>query len=118
MTDLMTIQTTARLLISRSREHDLTFDAEDLILYRSRSFSKKTQEYLTDLVRNAQRVAFSNFFSNVLVGASNEGSETGDVGIWLGNGDYGKGKEGNMMNMLGLPDSWLQTVGIITQLNS
>lgn len=106
----MSIQTTARLLITRSKEEDLTFDSEDLILYRSHSFSKKTQVYLTDLVRSAQRVAFANFFSNVLVGGSNEGSETGDVGVWLGTGDYGKGKEGNVLTALGLPYGWLQTV--------
>ena len=49
----------------------------------------------------------------LLVGASNEGGETGDAGIWLGNGDYGKGKEGNILKALGLPESWLPTVGTV-----
>lgn len=114
MTNFMTIRTTARLLVTRSEADDLTFDGEDLILYRTRSFSKKTQLYLTDLVCNAQRIAFGNYFPNLLVGASNEGSETGDIGVWLGNEDYGKGKEGSVLNILGLPESWLQTVCIVT----
>lgn len=118
MTDWMTMQTTARLLITRSSEEELTFDSEYLILYRSLSFTKKTQDHLTNLVQKAQQIAFANYFSNVLVGASDEGSETGDIGVWLGAGSYGKGKEGNILNTLGLPDSWLQTVGIINRISS
>jgi len=109
MTDLMPIQTTARFLIVRSRE-ELTFDADNLILYKKPSFTEDTKEYLTELVRDAQRVAFSNYFSNVLVGPSDEGGETGDVGLWLGQGDYGKGKEVNVLKALGFPEPWIDTV--------
>ncbi len=109
MTDLMPIQTTARLLIVRSQE-ELTFDADDLILYKTSSLTEETKEYLTELARDAQRVAFSNYFSNVLVGPSDEGGETGDVGIWLGQGDYGKGKEVSILKSLGFPERWIDTV--------
>jgi len=112
MTDLMPIQTTARLLMSRSQAEDLTFDAEDLVLFRSDlpHFSKQSKEVLTELVRNAQRVAHANYFANVLVGPSDEGSEGGDVAIWLGIGDFGKGKEGNILTALGLPEAWIDRV--------
>jgi molybdopterin/thiamine biosynthesis adenylyltransferase len=110
MPDVMIIQRTGSLLRTQS-EHDLTFDSEDLILYRTRSFTKKTQVNLTELVHTAQLVAFNSFTANALVGLSNEGSDTGDVGIWLGKGDYGRGKEENILKTLGLPESWLQTVG-------
>jgi hypothetical protein len=111
MTDVMTICRTAQLLISLPEEADLTFDGEDFILYRTRSFTKKTQVYLTNLVCKAQQAAFRSCSANALVGASNEGSETGDVGVWLGDGDYGKGNEERVLKALGLPESCLATVG-------
>jgi len=98
--------------MSRSKAEDLAFDTEDLVLFRSDSpsFSKQTKEVLTELVRDAQRVAHANYFSNVLVGPSDEGSEGGDVAIWVGVGDYGKGKEGSILTALGLPEGWIQRV--------
>lgn len=105
----MPIQTAARLLIVRSRE-ELTFDADDLILYKNSSFSQQTKAYLTELVRDAQRVAFSNYVSNVLIGLSDEGGEAGDVALWLGQGSYGKGSEASILRSLGFPDEWIHTV--------
>jgi len=107
----MIIRRTANLLVLVTRSDDLTFDAEDLILYRTRSFTKETRKHLTNLVRKAQQLASQNCTANVLVGASNNGSETGDVGLWLGEGDYGKGKAENILKTLGLPESCLTSVG-------
>ena len=67
----------------------------------------EVQTYLHSLTLAANAVANENACGSVLAGQGSESDEFGDVACWLGQGDYGPGRETNVLQALGL-QSWSQ----------
>lgn len=82
---------------------DNIFNASKLSVVRKGS--SEPPEAVKELVLAAQKKAPTLLRSSVLTGSS-EGDEYGDVGVWLGEGEYGKGQEKNVLEPLGMSD-WL-----------
>lgn len=82
---------------------DNIFNASKLSVVRKGS--SEPPEAVKELVLAAQKKAPTLLRSSVLTGSS-EGDEYGDVGVWLGEGEYGKGQEKNVLEALGMSD-WL-----------
>ncbi|KDQ57738.1 hypothetical protein JAAARDRAFT_35423 [Jaapia argillacea MUCL 33604] len=68
----------------------------------SSSPSPAVQEQLRDLVLSSQEVANSAACGSFVAGQSSESDEFGDVAVWLGEGDFGKGNELRVLEALGL----------------
>lgn len=67
----------------------LEFDEGHRVVYPGARPSAETAECLYALAKEAQDTAHARACSSVLVGASSESDDTGDVAFWLGAGDYG-----------------------------
>lgn len=59
---------------------------------------------ITTLVHLAQQASSANALAcgSILAGPSSDSTEYGDVGIWLGEGPYGRGCEREVLDALGL----------------
>ena len=67
----------------------------------------EVQTYLHSLTLAANAVANENACGSVLAGQGSESDEFGDVACWLGQGEYGPGRETDVLQALGL-QSWSQ----------
>lgn len=63
--------------------------------------------YFGELAILANKAAESLACSSILAGQGSESDDTGDVALWLGEGDYGQGKEYNVLRVLEL-SPWLE----------
>lgn len=68
--------------------------------------TKQVRETLLKLAVSAQGAAEALACSSVLAGQGSESDDTGDVALWLGHGDFGRGHAQNVIEKLGLVD-WL-----------
>lgn len=59
-------------------------------------------DYLEKLVRAAQQTAESHYYGSFVAGRTSESDEFADVGVWLGEGDYQRGHEKEILDKLGL----------------
>lgn len=59
-------------------------------------------DYLEKLVRAAQQTAESHYYGSFLAGQTSESDEFADVGVWLGEGDYQRNHEKEILDKLGL----------------
>jgi hypothetical protein len=64
-------------------------------------------QYMCDLTSRAANAAESLSCSSILAGQGSESDYTGDVALWLGEGDYGPGCEKNVLALLELTP-WLE----------
>lgn len=62
----------------------------------------EVQEYMYELVQHAHKAASALSCSSILAGHTSEGDDFSDVGIWLGEGDFGKGHELDILERIGL----------------
>ena len=60
------------------------------------------QKFLYDLVIGSEAAAVSMSCSSILAGQGSESDDTGDIGVWLGEGNYGRGHAGDVLERLGL----------------
>ncbi|ETW80547.1 hypothetical protein HETIRDRAFT_101688 [Heterobasidion irregulare TC 32-1] len=67
----------------------------------------EVQTYLHSLTLAANAVANENACGSVLAGQGSESDEFGDVACWLGQGEYGPGRETDVLQALGL-QNWSQ----------
>lgn len=58
--------------------------------------------YLEKLVRAAQQTAESHYYGSFVAGQSSESDEFADIGIWLGEGNYQRNHEKEILDKLGL----------------
>ncbi|KAG2113904.1 uncharacterized protein F5147DRAFT_607850 [Suillus discolor] len=58
--------------------------------------------YLEKLVRAAQQTAESHYYGSFVTGQSSESDEFADIGVWLGEGNYQRNYEKEILNKLGL----------------
>ncbi|KAG1799803.1 uncharacterized protein HD556DRAFT_1344976 [Suillus plorans] len=58
--------------------------------------------YLEKLVRAAQQTAESHYYGSFVAGQSSESDEFADIGVWLGEGNYQRNHEKEILNKLGL----------------
>lgn len=58
--------------------------------------------YLEKLVRAAQQTAESHYYGSFVAGQSSESDEFADIGVWLGEGDYQRNHEKEILDKLGL----------------
>jgi len=63
--------------------------------------SQKVQNTIRSIVIAANQTALANACSSVLAGATSESDDYGDVGFWLGAGEFGKGNEKGVIEKLG-----------------
>ncbi|EGN99546.1 hypothetical protein SERLA73DRAFT_179618 [Serpula lacrymans var. lacrymans S7.3] len=63
------------------------------------------QEFVSRLTHAAHGAAESLTCGSIVAGHTSESDEHADVGVWLGEGDYGRGKEREVLRALGL-DGW------------
>lgn len=64
--------------------------------------SHQLLQYFENLALLANKAAESLTCSSILAGQGNESDDMGDVALWLGEGDYGPGKERNVLKLLNL----------------
>jgi len=81
-----------------------SFDSSNLILIPSGASDPpdRIKGQIKALVEAADKVATSLAFSSILAGQGSESDDNGDVGIWLGEGDYEEGREVEVLAALGL----------------
>lgn len=58
--------------------------------------------YLEKLVRAAQQTAESHYYGSFVAGQSSESDEFADIGVWLGEGNYQRNHEKEILDKLGL----------------
>ncbi|KAF8647174.1 hypothetical protein AX16_007003 [Volvariella volvacea WC 439] len=63
---------------------------------------------LYDLVIASEDAAVSLSCSSILAGQGNESDDTGDVAVWLGDGEYGPGHASDVLKRLGL-SGWAES---------
>lgn len=79
------------------------FDSTNLTLNYS---GASTPAQIKDLVLAAQDASFKVPCGSILAGASSESDDFGDVGLWLGPGDFGPGKEREVLRAMQMnPDT-------------
>lgn len=82
------------------------FDASHLALVRAGS--SPSPESIRNLVLTAQGLVNSlRDRGSILAGLRSESDEYGDVGVWLGQGEFGISHERSVLRALGL-DNWLE----------
>ncbi|KAG1851102.1 hypothetical protein F4604DRAFT_1755906 [Suillus subluteus] len=59
-------------------------------------------DYLEKLVRAAQQTAESHYCGSFVAGQTSESDEFADIGIWLGEGNYQRNHEKEILDKLGL----------------
>ena len=64
-----------------------------------------TQNYLYSLAKDAEEAAVSQSCSSILAGLGSESDDFGDVAVWLGQGEYGRGHEADALKRLGF-EQW------------
>ncbi|KAL1756404.1 hypothetical protein FB107DRAFT_273912 [Schizophyllum commune] len=64
-----------------------------------------TQNYLYSLAKDAEEAAVSQSCSSILAGLGSESDDFGDVAVWLGQGEYGRGHEVDALKRLGF-EQW------------
>lgn len=86
-----------------------SFDSSNLLLIRKGASppQDKVRGQIKALAEAAEKAATSLACSSILAGQGSEGDDDGDVGIWLGQGDYGEGYESEVLEALGL-ENWAQ----------
>ena len=86
-----------------------SFDSSNLILTQNEATvpPDKVKGQIKALVQAAEKAATSLAYSSMLAGAGSESDENGDVGIWLGKGQYGAGHENEVLKALAL-EGWAQ----------
>src|ERR1700734_2331831 len=86
-----------------------SFDSSNLILIRNGASAPPDDIkcLIKTLVEAAQAAASSLACSSILAGQGSESDDDGDVGLWLGKGDYGEGHEREVLEALGL-QGWAQ----------
>ncbi|KAL1748592.1 hypothetical protein HDZ31DRAFT_29305 [Schizophyllum fasciatum] len=63
------------------------------------------QNYLYSLAKHAEAAAVSQSCSSILAGLGSESDDFGDVAVWLGQGEYGRGHEADALKRLGF-EKW------------
>ncbi|KAI0321092.1 hypothetical protein OF83DRAFT_1280692 [Amylostereum chailletii] len=71
----------------------------------SASAPPEVQSFIRDLASAANKVANANACGSLLAGQGSESDDFGDVGVWLGEGELGRGHEEDALKALGL-QSW------------
>lgn len=94
--DAKAIVTTVDLLC-RMAGQPLKFSASHLTLLDD------NKGYFYQLALKAHLLAMANGCSSILAGQGSESDDTGDVGFYLGEGDYEKAE--NVLKTLGLPEN-------------
>ncbi len=104
-----TVFSLAQIQGAFDNNHSLFIFSPDhlLILPRTHSPSDTISSYYADLTLLANNAAESLSCSSILAGQGNESDDTGDVALWLGEGDYGPGKEENVLKLLSLTP-WIE----------
>ncbi|KAG2342540.1 hypothetical protein BDR05DRAFT_349462 [Suillus weaverae] len=59
-------------------------------------------DYLEKLVRAAQQTAESHYYGSFVAGQISESDEFADIGVWLGEGNYQRNHEKEILDKLGL----------------
>ncbi|KAG2031285.1 hypothetical protein BDR03DRAFT_972852 [Suillus americanus] len=59
-------------------------------------------DYLEKLVRAAQQAAESHYCGSFVAGQTSESDEFADIGVWLGEGNYRRNHEKDILDKLGL----------------
>lgn len=104
---VQSIESTLKALLPNSTfTSSSNFDASNLSLIHKGSSAPP--EAVRSLVLTAQQMVNSlRDRSSILGGLRSESDEYGDVGVWLGDGDYGKGREKDILRTLGM-EGWLE----------
>lgn len=64
--------------------------------------SKPLQDYFYELAYSAEAAAVTLACSSILAGQGSESDDFGDVSVWFGEGDFGKGREELILSKLGM----------------
>ena len=103
---VQSIESTLNALLPKSSLSGGNFDASHLSVIRKGSSTPS--EAVKTLVITAQQMVNSlRDRSSILAGLRSESDEFGDMGVWLGAGDYGKGREKDVIDALGMKE-WLE----------
>lgn len=78
------------------------FDSTNLTLNYS---GTATPPQIKDLVLAAQDASLKVPCGSILAGSSSESDDFGDVGLWLGPGDFGPGKEKEVLKVMHIDSS-------------
>ena len=80
----------------------LVIDGVPVLVPRGEAPGDVVREFLVNLTRRAASAASALACGSILAGATSETDEYGDIAFWLGEGDFGPGREREVLDALGL----------------